>query len=121
MGSIAASILAITSVVFHIYLIFTGLLPNLITRPIHLALTLPWVFVFGHKDKGFKKWFGYALCCAGLLGCLYITMYRNQLGDQYGSLEGVGQLIMAIGLILVILIRLWPYRLCLKSVLDSGW
>lgn len=103
MSSIAASILAITSVVFHIYLIFTGLLPNLITRPVHLALTLPWVFIFGHKDTGLKKWFGYALCCIGLSGCLYITVYRDQLGDQYGSLDGTGQMIMAIGLILVIL------------------
>ncbi len=103
MSSIAASALAITSVVFHIYLIFSGLLPNLITRPVHLALTLPWVFIFGHRDTGLKKWFGYALCCIGLLGCLYITVYRDQLGDQYGSLEGTGQLILAIGLILVIL------------------
>ncbi len=103
MGSIAASSLAITSVVFHIYLIFTGLLPNLITRPIHLALTLPWIFIFGNKDTGLRKWIGYGLCCIGLFGCFYITFNRNQLGEQYGSLEGTGQLVIAIGLILVIL------------------
>ena len=103
MGSIAASSLAITSVVFHIYLIFTGLLPNLITRPIHLALTLPWIFIFGNKDTGLRKWIGYGLCCIGLFGCFYITFNRNQLSEQYGSLEGTGQLVIAIGLILVIL------------------
>ncbi len=103
MISIAASILAITSVVFHIYLIFTGLLPNLITRPIHLALALPWVFIFGNKDTGLRKWVGYGLCCIGLLGCFYITFNRDQLSEQYGSLEGTGQLVIAIGLILVIL------------------
>ena len=103
MSSFAPATLAVTSVVFHIYLIFTGLLPNLITRPIHLALALPWVFVFGNKDKGLKKWTGYALCTIGLLGCLYITLNRDLLGEQYGSLEGSGQLFLALGLILVIL------------------
>lgn len=103
MSSIAASMLAITSVVFHVYLIFTGLLPNLITRPIHLALTLPWVFIFGQTDVGLKKWIGYGLCCIGLWGCFYITFNRDQLVEQYGSLEGTGQLFLAIGLILVIL------------------
>lgn len=103
MGSIVASVLAVTSVVFHVYLIFSGLLPNLITRPVHLALTLPWIFVFGSRDTGLKKWFGYGLCCMGLLGCIYIAVNRNQLGDQYGSLEGCGQLVISVGLILVIL------------------
>ncbi|MFH1153019.1 MAG: TRAP transporter fused permease subunit [Pseudomonadota bacterium] len=103
MGSFAAAAFAVASVVFHIYLIFTGLLPNLITRPIHLALALPWVFVFGPKAEGLKKWVGYALCCIGMLGCLYIISHRDQLGDQYGSIEGTGQLVMALGLILVIL------------------
>ncbi len=103
MGSIPASVLAITSVVFHVYLIFSGLLPNLITRPAHLALTLPWVFVFGTRDTGVKKWLGYGLCGVGLLSCVYIIVNRNQLNDQYGSLEGPGQLFIAMGLILVIL------------------
>jgi len=30
--------------VFHIGLIFYGLVPNLIARPLHMALVLPWVF-----------------------------------------------------------------------------
>jgi TRAP transporter 4TM/12TM fusion protein len=103
MGSIAASTLAVASVVFHIYLIFTGLLPNLITRPLHLALALPWVFVIGNKDRGVRKWIGYALCAIGLFGCFFIAFNRDKLGDQYGSIEGTGQLLIAIGLILVIL------------------
>ena len=31
---------------FHIGLIFYGLVPNLVARPLHMALILPWVFVF---------------------------------------------------------------------------
>jgi len=34
------------SIFFHLGLIFYGLVPNLIARPIHMALALPWVLVF---------------------------------------------------------------------------
>ncbi|MCG8533222.1 MAG: TRAP transporter large permease subunit, partial [Desulfovibrionales bacterium] len=103
MASIAASFLAVVSVVFHVYLIFSGLLPNLVTRPLHLVLTLPWVFVFGTRDQGVKKYLGYFLCLVGLTSCFYIIANGEMLGDQYGALEGRGQLIMALGLIGVIL------------------
>jgi len=34
------------SVVFHLWLIFSGLVPNLVSRPLHMALVIPWVFLF---------------------------------------------------------------------------
>jgi hypothetical protein len=41
--------LAAACVGYHLYLIFTGLIPNLISRPVHLALALPWVFIIGTR------------------------------------------------------------------------
>ena len=41
------TLLAFGAVAFHVALIFIGLLPNLVVRPVHLALALPWVFVIG--------------------------------------------------------------------------
>ena len=40
-----ALLLAAASVGFHLWLTFAGLMPNLISRPIHLLLVLPWIFV----------------------------------------------------------------------------
>ena len=40
-------VLALVLVGFHIGLIFSGLIPNLVSRPLHLALILPFVFLFG--------------------------------------------------------------------------
>ena len=37
--------LALTSVGFHLYLVFSGLIPALVTRPVHLILALPWIFL----------------------------------------------------------------------------
>ena len=45
------------SIGFHIWLIFSGLVPNLVSRPLHMALALPWVFVFLAKSKA-GRWTG---------------------------------------------------------------
>ena len=37
-------LLGLLSIIFHIFLIFSGLIPNLISRPLHMALAIPWVF-----------------------------------------------------------------------------
>lgn len=95
--------LAITSVFFHLYLIFTGLIPNLISRPIHLALALPWIFLIEVKGGVLHRISSYLICAFGLFACAYIALNRNQLVEQYAYLEGTGQYILAIGLILVVL------------------
>ncbi len=43
--------LGLLSILFHIYLIFSGLVPSLISRPLHMALAIPWVFIFISQNK----------------------------------------------------------------------
>ena len=48
------------SIAFHIFLIFSGLVPNLISRPIHMALILPWIFLYNKtlSDSEFGAEYG---------------------------------------------------------------
>ena len=102
-GAWAAGLLAFLSVGFHLYLIFSGLVPNLVSRPIHLALALPWVFVIGREETGFRRWLGAGLCVLGVAACATIVLDRTALEDQYGSLEGPFQRVLAVLLILIVL------------------
>ncbi len=97
--------LAIITVGFHIYLIFTGLMPNLVSRPIHLGLVLPWVFLLGDNTKvtKFTKYLGYVLLILALICVYYIIFNHIDLEDQYGSLEGNFQYFVAITLLLSVL------------------
>lgn len=99
------ALLAIITVFFHIYLIFSGLIPNLISRPLHLALVLPWVFIFLPNDNTstFTKYLGYILISCALFSCYFIINNHLDLEDQYGSLEGKLQYFVAISLILAVL------------------
>ena len=91
-------------VCYHIYLIFTGLLPNLLSRPIHLGLALPWIFLIGKaNDSRGKQYFGYLLCALGMAGCAYVGINRDMLSDQYGFISDPMQMAMGIGLIVVVL------------------
>src|SRR5690606_31611612 len=40
------SALGAASIAFHLWLIFSGLIPNLVSRPLHMALALPWAMIF---------------------------------------------------------------------------
>ncbi len=104
--------LGAVSVTFHIGLIFSGLTPNLVARPIHIALALPWVFVFPAKTfKGALV--GCFFAGLGTLCCAYIILNETALSDQYGSLEGGLQLAVA-GTLLVVVLEMarravgWP-------------
>ena len=99
----AAVLLAAACVLFHLYLIFSGLIPNLVSRPLHLALALPWVFISGSHQPTIVRISGIALCLFGLFGCLYVVYYHNSLGDQYGYIEGLHQYVIATGLLIVVL------------------
>jgi len=82
--------LAFITVGFHIYLIFATLIPNLVSRPLHLALALPWIFLF-YDDKNISKvtrYFGYILLVSALFASYYIVSNHLNLEDQYGSLNG---------------------------------
>ncbi len=90
------------SITFHIYLIFSGLVPNLISRPLHLALILPWVFLYNNETK-FKLLTNILIVIIGITSCLYIAIFSNELMDQYGFLENKFQFIISLILILIVL------------------
>ena len=49
---VLAIAIAAASVAFHVWLIFSGLLPNLVSRPLHLLLALPWIFFLDAEGHG---------------------------------------------------------------------
>ncbi len=90
------------SVLFHLGLIFSGLAPNLLSRPLHMALALPWVFVFAAKTPS-QRVSGSFLAAAGVICCLYIVFKEASLSDQYGYLDGTDQVVIAVVLLAVVL------------------
>lgn len=112
------------SVGFHIWLIFSGLVPNLVSRPLHMALALPWVFVFLAKTD-LSRWIGVVLAGLGIVCCLYVVRSEAALSDQYGSLEGRLQLWMAVALVVIVLEMArraigWPLPLITALALAYG-
>ena len=90
------------SIFFHLYLIFSGLIPNLIARPLHMALALPWALIFVAKNR-MEVISGAILGALSLLACTAIALNEQALSDQYGSLSGWWQLAMATVLIVSVL------------------
>ncbi len=112
------------SIGFHLWLVFSGLVPNLVSRPLHMALALPWALVFIAKSRA-GRISGLLLAAVGLAGCLYIAINQSALGDQYGFLEGGLQLAIAIALLLVTLEMArraigWPLPLVAACALAYG-
>jgi TRAP transporter 4TM/12TM fusion protein len=97
------TLLALASVGFHLWLIFAGLIPNLVSRPLHLMLALPWVFIAAREENALLRWAGWGLCLAGLAACLYVIVNLKALDDQYGSLRGSLQYGLAALLIVTVL------------------
>ena len=87
---------------FHLWLIFSGLIPSLVSRPLHMALALPWVFVFATSGV-VQRLSGMVLAAAGVFGCGYIALNEAALSDQYGFITGWEQITLAVGLILLTL------------------
>ena len=104
-------VLGAISIAFHLGLIFFGLVPNLVARPIHMALALPWVYLFAASGRSF--WSGAMFTAAGIGSCSYVVLNEAALSDQYGSLEGVGQVAIA-GVLLAVVLEMarraigWP-------------
>ena len=94
--------LGLLSIFFHIWLIFSGLVPSLIARPIHMALAIPWIFIFLSKNK-YDYFFGYILTALGTFSCLYIAVNHSLLSDQYGFIDSWEQFLISVILILVTL------------------
>ena len=95
-------VLGAVTVAFHLGLIFYGLVPNLVSRPVHMALALPWIMVFSASTPG-ARISGAAIAAAGIAACLWIAFNHSLLSDQYGFLEDDFQIAVATVLILTVL------------------
>lgn len=95
-------IFALVLVTFHISLIFSGLVPNLVSRPLHLALILPWVFLFG-KTGRWTLVSGAILSVIGMSAAIWVAWNSDILADQYGFLETSGQVWIGFTLLAVVI------------------
>jgi TRAP transporter 4TM/12TM fusion protein len=114
---------ALASVVFHIGLVFSGLVPNLVSRPVHLIFVLPWVLVYG--QAGLSLITGAVLAGLGIGAAGWVALSHDALSDQYGFLEGLGQVALAAVLIGVVLEAArraigWPLPLIAAAALAYG-
>ena len=95
-------LLGSVSIAFHLWLIFSGLVPSLIARPIHMALALPWIFIFTAKSsRQFLS--GITLTAVGCAACAFIAFNEELLSDQYGFISGWEQFLISTLLILITL------------------
>lgn len=95
-------LLGLLMIAAHLGLIFYGLVPNLVARPLHLALILPWVFLFNAASR-LQTIGGLTVTLVGIACCLWIAFNHQMLRNQYGFIEGNGQTMMAVFLLLIVL------------------
>ena len=112
------------SVVFHLWLIFSGLVPNLVSRPLHMALVIPWVFLF-KPSIGLRRIFDWGFTLAGIAACFWIIANHNLLLDQYGYLANDFQMVIAVILLVTVLEMArrsigWPLPLLAFAALLYG-
>ncbi len=116
--------LGLLTIAAHLGLIFYGLVPNLVSRPLHLALILPWVFVFGATSVP-RAVLGGAAALVGVACCVWIALNHQVLRNQYGFIEGQGQTVMAVFLLLLVMEGArrmigWPLPLVALLMLAYG-
>jgi TRAP transporter 4TM/12TM fusion protein len=112
------------SIIFHLTLIFSGLVPNLISRPLHMALALPWAFVF-LSNTPFERYTGYVFTLLGLIATFWVAYNADLLVDQYGYISENYQLWIAAILLLTVLEMArrcigWPLPLVAAIALCYG-
>ncbi len=93
-------VLGAATVAFHLGLIFYGLTPALVSRPIHMALALPWILILAARTP-FERWSGWLLTGLGIAACGYIALNEEALANQYGFIDNNFQ--MALGVFLIAL------------------
>ena len=101
-GRLAWIALGAVSIAFHLYLVFSGLVPHLVSRPIHMALAAPWALVFVAKTAAARR-VGLVVTLLVVAACAYIVFNEAALSDQYGALKGGLQLAVAADLVLAAL------------------
>ncbi len=94
--------LGASTLVFHLGLIFYGLTPALVSRPIHMALALPWILVYAAKTP-WQRYSGLLLTGLGILACAYIAWNERALSDQYGFVDTHLQMLIGVFLIFLAL------------------
>lgn len=109
---------------FHLGLIFYGLVPNLVARPLHMALILPWVFVYGAQGR-LQLGLGVLASVIGIAACLWIAWNHRMLRNQYGFLEDPFQVALAFTLLALAIEGArrmigWPLPLVALSALLYG-
>ena len=67
-----------------------------------MALALPWALIFLAKSNSAKV-SGFCLTLFGCSACIWIILNENSLGDQYGALEGLGQIVVAVLLLFIVI------------------
>ena len=117
-------LLGALTIAFHIGLVFVGLVPNLVARPLHMALALPWTLVLIARNR-FERVTGIILASAGIAILVGLAWQQEALGDQYGFLEGNFQIGCAIMLLLITLEMArraigWPLPLVAAAALAYG-
>ena len=95
-------VLGAITMVFHLGLIFYGLTPALISRPIHLALALPWILIFAARTR-LQLYSGWVLTLLGLAACAYIVFNERALSNQYGFIDTPLQMVIGVFLIVLVL------------------
>lgn len=108
----------------HLALIFIGLVPNLVSRPLHMALLLPWVFIYAAKNTR-QSFTGSLITLLGISGCIWIAWHHLALRDQYGYLETDFQLVISMALIFIAMEGArrmigWPLPLVAALALTYG-
>ena len=94
--------LAIIFLVFHLYLIFSGLIPNIIQRSIHLCLALPIIYLYFPIKKSKTKLMGDILLASlSFIASIYIAINYEKVIYQYGIIDGKLQILLAIIMILL--------------------
>ncbi len=124
MGRFLWPALGAASIAFHLWLIFSGLVPNLVSRPLHMALALPWALIYLAKTP-LQQWSGAVLTALGLACTLWIVWNQDALGDQYGTLFGPFQIAVSVALLVIVLEMArraigWPLPLVALIMLVYG-
>ncbi len=119
------ALLGAASIAFHLGLIFSGLVPNLLSRPLHMALALPWIFLFSATSP-WQRISGLILTLIGLAATLYVAINESSLSDQYGFLTSDLQTAVGFALILITLEMArravgWPLPLVASLALLYGF
>ncbi|NIC06783.1 TRAP transporter permease [Billgrantia bachuensis] len=117
-------LLGAVTVVFHLGLIFYGLAPALVSRPIHMALALPWILIHAARTP-FERASGWLLTLLGIAACGYIAFNEEALAGQYGFIDTHFQMLVGAFLIMLALETArraigWPLPLVTLAALLYG-